>query len=128
HVTDEHPFQVAPGVFREASRLDNVWRIPAKLTAYNLLVSPGGTFIAGGCVVHNKGCFLPDTPILRADGSEIWIRDVKPGDELLAFATSGDVVPTTVHNVLTHDVEEYLIVTTEKCVLRVTVEHPFYVG
>jgi predicted lipid-binding transport protein (Tim44 family) len=128
HVTDEHPFQVAPGVFREASRLENVRRISAKRPAYNLLVSPGGTYIANGCVVHNKGCFLADTPILRADGSEVWIRNIKAGDELLAFTSSGDVVRTTVRSVLTHDVEEYLVVTLEKCDLRVTPEHPFYVG
>lgn len=128
HVTDEHPFQITPGIFREASRLDNVRRVSAKLPAYNLLVSPGGTYIAAGCVVHNKGCFLPDTPILRANGSEVWIRDVKPGDELLALTTSGEVVPTTVLKVLTHEVDEYLVVATEKSILNVTIEHPFYVG
>src|SRR5262245_51222593 len=82
HVTDEHPFQISTGVFREVSRLPGVRRIPATRPAYNLLVSPGGTYIAAGSIVHNKGCFLADTPILRADGSEIWIRDVAPGDEL----------------------------------------------
>ena len=128
HVTDEHPIQTAPGIFREASRFANARRIPARRPAYNLLVSPGGTFIAGGCVVHNKGCFLADTPILRADGSEVWIHDVRPGDELLAFTASGQVVTTTVRNVLIHDVDEYLVVETEKCVLRVTPEHPFFVG
>ena len=34
----------------------------------------------------------------------------------------------TVRNVLAHDVEEYLVVRTDQIELRVTVEHPFYVG
>ena len=38
------------------------------------MVSPGGTYIAGGIIVHNKGCFLPDAPILKADGSQAPIR------------------------------------------------------
>jgi uncharacterized membrane protein YgcG len=128
HVTGVHPFQVAPGVFREASRLPGAHRIPATRPAYNLLVSPGGTYIAAGSIVHNKGCFLADTPILRADGSEIWIRDIQPGEELLAFTRAGEVVTGTVLNVITHQVDEYLIVSLERCKLHVTVEHPFYVG
>ena len=131
-VTAEHPFLVAPGVFRQADHLhsgDSLWveergslraialrsvrRLPAHRPAYNLLVSPGGTYLANGVVVHNKGCFLPDTPILRPMARSIAIRDVRPGDELLAFTPQGTVVGTTVRNVLTHEVDEYVVVTTE---------------
>jgi predicted lipid-binding transport protein (Tim44 family) len=129
HVTAEHPFEIAPGVFRMADRVFPTARhVTTQRRAYNLLVSPTGTYIAGGFVVHNKGCFLPDTPILRADGTQIAIRNVRPGDELLAFTPDGVVVRTTVRNILTHEVEEYLEVATERTLLRVTVEHPFYVG
>jgi predicted lipid-binding transport protein (Tim44 family) len=128
-VTAEHPFQIAPGIFRTADRVfPSAPRVGAHRPAYNLLVSPGGTFVAAGFVVHNKGCFLPDTPILRADGTQVRIRDVRAGDELLAFTADGQVVPANVRNVLTHDVDEYLEVATERTLLRVTVEHPFYVG
>src|SRR5947209_6755543 len=146
-VTAEHPIQVAPGVFRRADRLragDVLWaeedgslapvallhvhRVGAERPAYNLLVSPGGTYLANGVVVHNKGCFLPDTPVLRADGTPIAISAVRPGDELLAFTPDGAVVRTQVRNVLVHQVDEYVVVTTEQAVLRVTPEHPFYVG
>lgn len=128
-VTAEHPFQTAPGVFREAGYVFvGARRLPATRPAYNLLVTPGGTFVAGGFVVHNKGCFLPDTPILRADGSQTSIRDVRPGDELLAFNPDGTVMHATVRTVVTHVVDEYLIVTTDHVSLRVTVEHPFYIG
>ena len=155
HVTAEHPFAIAPGIFRMADHLrvadalllegeprpfprlggslalhqiTAIRRIQAERSAYNLLVSPGGTFVAGGCLVHNKGCFLPETPILRADGTTIAISAVQPGQQLLAFELSGNVVTTTVHIVITHDVDEYLVVKTAQVELHVTVEHPFYVG
>lgn len=128
-VTAEHPFQIAVGVFRMADRVFlTARRINAQHPAYNLLVSPSGTYIAGGFVVHNKGCFLPDTPILRADGTEVPIHEIRDGDKLLAFTPDGEVVHTTVRNILTHEVDEYLEVLTEHTLLRVTVEHPFYVG
>ena len=129
HVTAEHPFQIAPGIFRVAERVFPLARrVSAQRPAYNLLISPGGTYIAGGYLVHNKGCFLPDTPILRPDGTETRIGDVRVGDELLAFTPDGEVVHARVYNVITHDVDEYLEVATEHALLRVTVEHPFYVG
>jgi predicted lipid-binding transport protein (Tim44 family) len=128
-VTAEHPFQISPGVFRMANRVfPTARRVSASHPAYNLLVSPSGTYIAGGFVVHNKGCFLPDTPILRADGTEAPIHEIHTGDKLLAFTPDGQVVRTSVRNVVTHDVDEYLEVVTEHAFLRVTVEHPFYVG
>ncbi len=145
--TSEHPFQIAPGTFRMASDLkagdtiyllengqlenipiSSISEVKAELPAYNLLVSPGGTYFANDLLVHNKGCFLPDTPILRSDGSQVFISEVHPGDQLLAFTLDGKVVTTSVRDVLTHEVDEYLAVTTEKIILRVTPEHPFYVG
>jgi predicted lipid-binding transport protein (Tim44 family) len=146
-VTPEHPLQVAAGVFRtaerlaageaiylrqgdvvSAARLERVRRVKASRPAYNLLVQPGGTFLANGLLVHNKGCFLPDTPIARADGTAVAIADVRPGDALLAFTPEGEVVTTTVREVITHEVERYVELETEHASLRVTEEHPFFVG
>ncbi|MBI4586803.1 MAG: Hint domain-containing protein, partial [Planctomycetes bacterium] len=89
-LTSEHLAAAAPGLFFEASslkpgqavlvfrdgRIDRVAiktsrAVQAERPAYNLLVMPGETFFAGGLAVHNKGCFLPDTPIRRDDGREI---------------------------------------------------------
>lgn len=145
--TPEHPFMTAAGVFRTAeslregetlyiehagaivaSPLESVRSVLAAAPAYNLLVSPGGTFIAGGIVVHNKGCFLGDTPILRGDGSYTFIRQIKPGDELLAFGEDGKTVPATVRSVISLQVDEYLEVVAGSMRLEVTPEHPFYVG
>jgi hypothetical protein len=124
----EHPFETSPGTFVEARDLragDEIEMIErgnirarhitavrvvaAAHPAYNLLVTPGGTFVADGAVVHNKGCFLPDTPILRADGSEAPIASIKPGDELLAFTEDGTPTHAIVRDIITHDVDEYVL-------------------
>jgi predicted lipid-binding transport protein (Tim44 family)/sortase (surface protein transpeptidase) len=146
-LTSEHPVEISPGVFRMAGFLktgdkiyiqeknlirdvliQSVKRVPAITSAYNLLVSPCGTYFANGIVVHNKGCFLPETLIRKEDGSESPISSIRPNDRLLAFKAGGELVSATVQRVLTHDVNEYCVVTTAKNVVHVTAEHPFYVG
>ncbi|MCY2927060.1 MAG: TIM44-like domain-containing protein [Planctomycetota bacterium] len=146
-VTEEHPIATGAGRFQTAGTLQAgqtvlawdgtnpqavtvslVRRVPARAPAYNLLVGAGGVYVANGLVVHNKGCFLPDTPVLRADGARVAIRDVRPGDELLSFRADGTIVTARVRNVLTAEVDEYVVVTTDRVELRVTAEHPFYVG
>lgn len=142
-LTAEHPVQVGPGVFRAAgelkagdpvvlaegtARIEGAWRVAASTPAFNLLVMPGGTFVAEEVILHNKGCFLPDTPILRADGSSVRISEVRVGERLRAFTTGGEVVDTTVRRIFKVTADGYYVVTTERSVLRVTAEHPFYVG
>ena len=146
-LTAEHPVETAPGVFRVASRLKqgdrinlhedghvaeatiaSIRHVQSSRPAYNLLVSPAGTYLANSVVVHNKGCFLPDTPVRTSDGTELPISEVRPGDRLLSFTAEGRVVEATVRQVLTHDVDEYRVVRTGNMVLQVTPEHPFYVG
>jgi predicted lipid-binding transport protein (Tim44 family) len=143
-VTPEHPIEVAPGVFVRADRLlaqttllfSGEGRTPliatrpitATTPAYNLLVSPGGVYFANGLAVHNKGCFLPDTPITMADGTRSPISTVAIGAKVLAFDGSANLVVATVRNVLTHQVASYLVLRTEQTEVRVTEEHPFYVG
>ena len=146
-VTPEHPMMVARGEYRLADRIqvgDTVYlvqdgkldeasvrsirRIPAKRPAYNLLIAPGGTFIAEKLVFHNKGCFLPDSQILKADGHESPIRSIRPGDEVLAFTPEGRMVRTRVREVFRHETGEYILLKTDRATLRVTKEHPFYVG
>lgn len=146
-VTGEHPVEIAPGVFKMASfiragqpvclveqggiksaNVKTAARSRGQLPAYNLLVAPHGTYIAGGIVVHNKGCFLPETPIRLADDTEVPISFVHRGDRLRAFTAAGEIVCATVKQVLTHEVDGYLVVKTGAMILRVTPEHPFYVG
>lgn len=146
-VTPEHPMMVAHGEYRlaglvragdtvplardgrlDVAKIQSVRRIAAKKPAYNLLVSPGGTFISGGFIVHNKGCFLPDSLILKADGTESPISTVHSGDELLSFSSEGRMVRTKVRKIIRHEVEEYILLKTDRALLRVTAEHPFYIG
>lgn len=146
-LTATHPVQTARGAFLEAGRLrpgdrvfvsggettssatvTSVARIPATMSAYDLLVDEGGIYVAGGVVVHNKGCFVPETPVLLADGTEKSIADVVEGDELAAFASDGSRVKTRVRSVVSRTVEEIAVVRTDKRTIRVTADHPFYVG
>ena len=146
-LTPEHPVMTGPGEYRVANRLktgDSVFlvrdgllksmpiqslrRIAATRQAYNLLVSPGGTFVAGSLVVHNKGCFLPESQILKADGTEMPISSVQPGDKVLAFTSEGRTVPTKVRSILRTEADHYVILQTDRATLRVTEEHPFYLG
>ncbi|WP_461374538.1 Hint domain-containing protein, partial [Candidatus Aquicultor sp.] len=146
-ITPEHPVMTAPGEYVLAEHLipgdkiflakkerltatpiQSIHPLQAKRPAYNLLVSPGGTFIAGNFALHNKGCFLPDSPILMADGRETKISAVRPGDLLWAFKPDGHLVSTKARFIITHEVEEYCLIKTDRATLRVTEEHPFYVG
>ncbi len=146
-VTSEHPMMVAQNEYRLAGLLrggDTVYlihdrrtekavvrsvrSIQAKRRAYNLFVGSGGTFVAAGFVVHNKGCFLPDSQILKGDGTELPISAVKPMDELLAFTPEGRMVRTKVREITRQEVEEYILFRTDRTTLRVTPDHPFYVG
>lgn len=146
-ITPEHPVMVGPGAFLLARRLNPGDKIYAfqdgrlavtaiqslrplleRQPVYNLLVAPGGTFIAAGIVVHNKGCFLPDSQILKSDGTEVSIQTLRPGDQVLAFTVEGQMVRTTVRNIVRAEVDDFIALQTDRQTLRVTAEHPFYVG
>ena len=71
---------------------------------------------------------MPDSPILMADGTEAMISAVKPGDPLWSFKPDGHLVPTRARSVIRHEVDEYVLMKTDRATLRVTEEHPFYVG
>ena len=145
--TATHPFAIGPGIFRAADRLRagdtlflgdrgalrpvpvlSVRRIPGAAIAYDLLVDRGGAFLATGVLVHNKGCFLPDTPILLPGGTRKPIRDLRPGDRVLAFREDATVVDALVREILSVDADGYYAITTGRAELRATAEHPFFVG
>ncbi len=146
-VTGEHPVMIGEGVFCAASALkagQSVYvydgkqaaqapiiamrQVPARAVAYNVLVDRGGTFVADGVVVHNKGCFLPDTPILRADGQWTAIGSLSTGDRLMAFRSDGGSVETSVQAIIKNQVDRYVELATDRVVLYVTEDHPFYIG
>ncbi|TAN36507.1 MAG: hypothetical protein EPN23_08445 [Verrucomicrobia bacterium] len=127
-LTPEHPVAIGRGEFLIAEKLSATRRIPATTPAYNLLVTEGGTFFANGVLVHNKGCFLPDTMILRADGTSVHLSAVQLGEQIMAFDSANRLVTVTVAEIITHDVQEYVTLTTEQASVQATVEHPFYIG
>jgi len=75
-----------------------------------------------------EACFLPDTFIQRADETEISISDVQIGDVLLSITSLGEIVTTIVEHVFIHEVNEYIEVQLGQNQLRVTREHPFFIG
>lgn len=109
-------------------RIREIRSMPWNGPVYNLLVWPGGLFAAESVLTHNKGCFLPEMLVLKPDGKELAISRVKPGDEVLGFEPEGEVLPTKVLEVIRKEAKEYLELTTEGTKLRVTRDHPFYVG
>jgi len=127
-LSDLLPFEFVSRFAIRNSSLTSVRRGAAARPAYNLLVAEGGVFFANGVLVHNKGCFLPDTAILRADGTSVQLGTVRPGDRIKAFDSANRLVIATVAEVITHDVDEYVVLTTDRARVRVTPEHPFYVG
>jgi predicted lipid-binding transport protein (Tim44 family)/uncharacterized membrane protein YgcG len=147
NVTQEHPVMTSPGEFCMADRLragdavylarnerlfktkiQSIHTVPATRPAYNLMVSPAGTFICSGFVVHNKGCFLPESPVLKSDGTEVPISTVQTGDVLMAFTLNGRVVQTRVQSILRRTVDVFVVLKTDQQTIRVTLDHPFYVG
>ncbi|HOW35446.1 MAG TPA: Hint domain-containing protein [Candidatus Omnitrophota bacterium] len=78
------------------------------------------------CGTCSGGCFLANTPITMADGSQKPIQEVKPGDQVLSFdEKSKKIVTGTVTKLFVHnqDTDEFLIVNDH---LLVTKIHPFY--
>lgn len=73
------------------------------------------------------GCFVAGTLVATPHGP-VPIEDLRRGDPLLAFTGSGAVLPTVLRSVITHPVDEYRLIKTERAQLLVTPEHPFYLG
>ena len=76
------------------------------------------------------GCFLPDTLVLLADHTQQLICNIKPGDQVLAFTSSGEITVATVKEVFVRQVDSYvdLDVGEENTTLQVTSDHLCYAG
>jgi len=98
-------------------------RLILQLSVIVILLLPSLSWARAG-----GGCFLPETQILMADGTEVPIRSVQPGDKVLAFTREGALVHTQVRSIVHAESDRYVILQTERATLRVTEDHPFYVG
>ena len=88
------------------------------------LITPGITIFT---IEHSK-CFLSNTLVQRADRSEIFIQDVQRGDVLLGFTEFGEIVTTIVQHTFIHEVDEYAEVRIGNNQLKLTREHPMFIG
>ena len=72
-------------------------------------------------------CFVPETPILMADGSYKPIKDVKEGDWILTKENeeSDKMVSAKVVKASKHTVDNYLVINNE---LGVTGNHPIFIS
>ena len=80
----------------------------------------GGNCVGGFIGLNGWACFLAETPISLADGTEKRIEDVKVGDMVI----NGEGEPGKVCAVFVHVVSDYLIIND----IKVTANHPLLTG
>ena len=74
------------------------------VAAFWLSICQSAFGFAGG------GCFLECTPVLLADGSQLPIEQIKPGDKVQAFNNDGELVSSSVRKVFRIEQEKYLLI------------------
>ncbi len=92
---------------------------------YNLLVFPHQNYLANDFIVHNKGCFLLDTFILKSDGSSVKISQLKKGDKVFSFDKNGNLKTSKVLSIIKLKTNEYFEIKTKNISVYATKEHPF---
>ena len=86
-----------------------------------LLLFSGAAFARGG-----GGCFLPGT-LVQTPGGSIPIEQLLPGQAVLSF-DGNSVVQSTVSEIYTVQRDYYYEISAGGSLVRVTAEHPFYIG
>ncbi|MFZ2955368.1 MAG: TIM44-like domain-containing protein [Candidatus Ozemobacteraceae bacterium] len=114
--------------FAEA-RVNAIRAVDGPVRVYNVLTDWPQSYFAESHLVHNKGCFVPETLVQHADGTETPISDIKPGDSVRAFKLDGTLVKADVMRVFHVEAQECFEVQTESGIsIKATAEHPFYIG
>jgi len=104
--------------------ITSIERIEEPVLVYNLEVNPYHTYYADNILAHNKGCLLPGTSILMADGTNKFIENIVTGDKVTSYSeNSRTKLGDTVKEVFMHEVQGYLIINDG---IKVTTEHPFF--
>ncbi|GEM_PF-4500040 len=119
-IVDPHPPYACSGCFKEVSC---VW-YPNQPPGCNT-----GSCSVAACT-GGSSCFLPGTKISMADGSKKNIEEVKVGEKVLSFDPQTQKLTTSViqKNYARATDSYYEIKTKSGKVLRVTGEHPLFVG
>ena len=102
---------------------------PGEEMTYNLVDVEGyHNYFAEEVLVHNKLCFMPDTPINMANGSYKEIKDIGVGELVKVFdeetMSVEDAPVTSTQTKMHNDVHEVHFENGK--VLRPTANHPFY--
>lgn len=73
-------------------------------------------------------CMTGDTPVLRPDGSETPLRDIRPGDEIATFSDDGSVTTSRVVNWANQGKDDiFALSMASGRTVRANVRHPFWV-
>lgn len=73
-------------------------------------------------------CMTGDTPVLRPDGTETPLRDIRPGDEIATFTDDGEVTTSVVSNWASQGVDDtFAVHLASGRVVRANARHPFWV-
>ena len=105
-------------------KITSIEKIKEPVMVYNLEVNPYHTYYADNILAHNKGCLLPGTSILMADGTNKFIENIVTGDKVTSYSeNSRTKLGDTVKEVFMHEVQGYLIINDG---IKVTTEHPFF--
>jgi hypothetical protein len=125
NLVDEAYYQLRNEQVDTLASIYNVYMSAGELTFYSSHRSAEA--FGSAPMAEGGGCFLADTKIKMADGSEKNIEDVKTGDKVLTFADekSHRLVEADVVNIVSHTVDGYLIINNK---LKVTPEHRVFVN
>lgn len=98
---------------------DNLW---------NWWLSVAQTRLEPPSLVIVVMCMTGDTPVLRPDGSETALRDIRPGDEIATFTDEGEVTTSVVSNWVSQGVDDIFAVRLASGrVVKANARHPFWV-
>lgn len=140
--TADHPFYTPSGKIKTVKNLkigdklvdsnnnpvviESIDKVAEDVVVYNLLdVTPNNNYYANDFLVHNKGCFLPNTRIVTPTGTKK-IKDVRPGDTVVSLnETTGVEEYSKVSSVQVFSVSDYYTINDT---IDVTAEHPMYVS
>lgn len=73
-------------------------------------------------------CMTGDTPVLRPDGTETPLRDIRPDDEIATFTDEGEITTSVVANWASQGVDDILTLSMASGrKVRANARHPFWV-
>ena len=125
NLVDEAYYQLRNESVDTLASIYNMWLSSGELSFYSSHRSADA--FGASDMAEGGGCFLADTKIKMADGSQKNIENVEIGDRVLTFSDerSHNLVPATVVDTISHTVQEYMIINGH---LKVTPEHRVFLS